>query len=218
MRKVVSAALAISLVGGCATTPSPTEPGSGEGAGYVPIVAMEGVSPAIYASDLDVCRVAADKIRVIRTGPTNTDVLDMVAVGVAIVFPLGVVAAAAIGGIASVVTESPNGVPASPKMKQVALVNCMARRGYTNLDPNVAATYIVPPKPDPLSLPRRTGQDTYVAENFAKANNCSAAPRAVLEDKGPGFERYSVVCADGRSMALRCEFGNCALQVLASVD
>lgn len=217
MRNVVSAALVISLVCGCAA-PAPTRPGQGEGAGYVPIVDMEGVAPTAYVSDLDACRVDADKIRVMRSAPTDTDVLDVVAVGVAIVFPLGIVAAAAIGGIASVVTDSPNGVPASAQMKQVALVNCMARRGYRNLDPSVTATYIVPPKPDPQSLPRKTGQDTYVAENFAKASNCSATPRAVLEDKGPGFERYSVACADGRSLALRCEFGNCALQVLASVE
>ncbi|MDM0029439.1 hypothetical protein [Variovorax saccharolyticus] len=217
MRRVVSAAFATALVCGCAT-PAATGPGQGEGAAYVPMVDMEGVAPAAFASDLDACRMAAEKIRVMRTGPSNSDVLDVVAVGVAIVFPLGVVAAAAIGGIAAVVTDSPNGVPAGPKMMQTALVNCMARQGYRNLDPQVTATYIVPPKADPQSLPRKTGQDTYVAESYAKANNCGATPRAVLQDKGPGFERYSVACADGRSMALRCEFGNCTSQVVASVD
>ena len=216
MRRVVSAAFATALVCGCAT-PAATGPGQGEGAAYVPMVDMEGVAPAAFASDLDACRMAAEKIRVMRTGPSNSDVLDVVAVGVAIVFPLGVVAGAGVGGIGAVVTDSPDGVPASPKMKQTALVNCMARQGYRNLDPHVTATYIVPPKADPQSLPRKTGQDTYVAENYAKANNCSVTPRAVLQDKGPGFERYSVACADGRSMALRCEFGNCTSQV-ASVD
>ncbi|MDM0104366.1 hypothetical protein QTH97_05450 [Variovorax sp. J22R24] len=216
MRRVVSATFVAALVCGCATAPTSTEPGKGEGAAYVPMVDMEGVSPTTYALDLDACREAAQKIRIMRTGPTNTDVLDAVAVGVAVVFPMGVLAAAAIGGIAAVVTESPNGVPADPKMQQTALVNCMARRGYKNLDPNVTVTYMASAKAAPLSPARKTGQDTYVAENFAKAHNCGVAPRAVLEDKGPGFERYSVACADGRSMALRCEFGNCTQQAVAS--
>ncbi|MDM0014940.1 hypothetical protein QTH87_21020 [Variovorax sp. J22P168] len=215
MRRVVSAVLALGLISGCSTRPASPQTGKGEGAAYMPVVDMVGVEPAAFASDLDACRNAAEKIRVMRTLPTDTDTLDALAIGVAIVFPLGVVAAAALGGIAAVVTDSPNGVPADPKMKQLALVNCMAMRGYKNLDPNVTATYVVLPKTD-LQTPRKTGQDTYVAESFAKANQCSAAPRAVLEDKGPGFERYSVACADGRSMKLRCEFGNCTLQVAAA--
>jgi len=215
MRRVVSAACAAAIVCGCATPPS-TEPGKGEGAAYVPMVDMEGVAPTTYALDLDACRTAVQKMRIVRTGPGNTDVLDAVAVGVAIVLPMGVVVAAAIGGLAAAMSDGSIGSPADPRMQQTALVNCMARRGYKNLDPNVTVTYLAPPKADPLSLPRKTGQDTYVAENFAKSNNCSATPRAVLEDKGPGFEQYSVACADGRSMALRCEFGNCAQQVAAS--
>ncbi|MDM0074600.1 hypothetical protein QTH90_09430 [Variovorax sp. J2P1-59] len=212
MRRVVSAACVAALLCGCATPPS-TEPGKGSGAAYVPMVDMEGVAPTIYALDVDACRAAAQKMRVMRVGPSNSEVVDAVAVGVAIVFPMGIVAAAAIGGIAAAVGDSPDGVPADPRMQQTALVNCMARKGYRNLDPNVTVTYAAPPKPDPQSLPRRTGLDTYVAEKFAKANNCSATPRAVLEDKGPGFERYSVACADGQSMTLRCEFGNCTQQV-----
>lgn len=215
MRRVVIATLAVALANGCAAPSASPQPGKGEGAAYLPMVDMKGVAPATFASDLEACRTAADKIRVMRSLPTETDTLDALAIGVAIVFPLGVVAAAAIGGIAAAVTDSPNGVPADPKMKQMALVNCMARRGYRNLDPNIAATYIVPPKTDTQAV-RKTGQDTYMAESFAKANQCGAAPRAVLEDKGPGFERYNVSCADGRSMKLRCEFGNCTLQVAAA--
>lgn len=215
MRRAVSALLAAALVSGCAAPPASPQPGKGEGSAYLPMVDMQGVAPATFASDLDACRAAAEKIRVMRSLPTETDTLDALAIGVAIVFPLGVVAAAAIGGIAAVVTDSPNGVPADPKMKQMALVNCMAIRGYKNLDPNVTATYVVLPKTD-SPPPRKTGQDTYVAESFAKANQCGPAPLAVLEDKGPGFERYSVACADGRSMRLRCEYGNCAPQIAAA--
>ncbi|MGJ7507291.1 hypothetical protein [Variovorax sp. GT1P44] len=212
MSRFVSAACVAALLCGCATPPPSTEPGKGSGAGYAPLVDMEGVSPTTYALDLDACREAAGKMRVMRPSG-NSEFVDAVAVGVAIVLPMGIVAAAAIGSIAAAVNDSPNGVPAEPRMQQTALVNCMVRRGYKNLDANVTVTYVAPPKPDPLSLPRKTGLDTYVAEKFAKASNCSETPRAVLEDKGPGFERYRVACANGQSMALRCEFGNCTEQV-----
>ena len=32
---------------------------------------------------------------------------------------------------------------------------------------------------------------------------------AHLAAKGPGFETYSVACATGDTMMVRCEFGNC---------
>jgi hypothetical protein len=177
---------------------------------------MEGVAPTTYALDVDACRETAQKIRIMRVGPGNSEIVDAVAMGVAIVLPMGIVVAAAIGGIAAAITDSPNGEPADPKMQQTALVNCMARKGYKNLDPNVTVTYVALPKADPLSSPRKTGLDTYVAEKLAKASNCSESPRAVLEDKGPGFERYSVACSNGQSIALRCEFGNCTQQLVAS--
>lgn len=213
MSRFVSAACAAALLCGCATPPPSTEPGKGSGAGYAPMVDMEGVAPTTYALDLDACRATAQKIRVMRVGPGNSEIVDAVAVGVAIVLPMGIVVAAAIGGIAAAITDSPDGSPADPKMQQTALVNCMARKGYRNLDPNVTVTYAAAPKPDPLTLPRKTGLDTYVAEKFAKASNCAESPRAVLEDKGPGYERYSVPCSNGQSMALRCEFGHCTEQV-----
>jgi hypothetical protein len=213
MSRFVSAACTAALLCGCASPPPSTEPGKGSGAGYAPMVDMEGVAATTYALDVDACREAAQKIRIMRVGPGNNEIVDAVAVGVAIVLPMGIVVAAAIGGIASAITDSPDGVPADPKMQQTALVNCMARKGYRNLDPNVTVTYAAAPRPDPLSLPRKTGLDTYVAEKFAKASNCTESPRAVLEDKGPGFEHYSVTCANGHSIALRCEFGNCTQQV-----
>jgi len=86
----------------------------------------------------------------------------------------------------------------------------MARKGYKNMDPNVTVTYVAATQIGPPLQTRRTGTDTYVAEKFAKTTNCSAVPRAVLEEKGPGFERYSVLCSDGQTLALRCEFGNCS--------
>jgi len=56
---------------------------------------------------------------------------------------------------------------------------------------------------------RPTGRDTYNAEKLAKNRACAAQPLASLSDKGPGFETYSVPCSNGRSIAIRCEFGNC---------
>jgi hypothetical protein len=56
---------------------------------------------------------------------------------------------------------------------------------------------------------RLTGKDTYNAEKLAKNRACAAQPFASLTAKGPGFETYSVPCSSGRTIAIRCEFGNC---------
>jgi hypothetical protein len=56
--------------------------------------------------------------------------------------------------------------------------------------------------------PRRIGKDAYIVEKLAQASSCGA-PTASMIDKGPGYESYSVSCADSRPMAVRCEFGNC---------
>ena len=216
MIRVLSAVCAAALVCGCATQAS-TEPGTGSGAAYAPMVDMEGVEANAYAQDVEACREAALKVRVQRTKHGNSDVADVLVIGVAMVFPVAMVGVAAIAGIASAVSDeiNPNGWPADPQMQQTALVNCMARKGYKNIDPNVTVTYLVAPKTKSQLPPRKTGVDTYVAEKFAKANSCSATPRAVLEAKGPGFEQYSIACANGRSIALRCEFGNCTQNLVA---
>lgn len=215
MRKAVSAACAAVLVGGCATQPS-TEPGKGSGAAYAPMVDMAGVEADAYAADVETCRATALKIRV-RPIKADNDLADAVVMGVAIIVPFGMLAVSAISGISAAVNEelNPGGKPADPGMQQTALVNCMARKGYKNLDPNVTVTYVAAAGVGTRPAPRRTGLDTYVAEKFAKENSCSTTPRAVLEDKGPGFERYRVACASGQPMVLRCEFGNCT-QLLVS--
>ena len=184
------------------------------------MVDMEGVQAEAFAKDVETCRAVASSMRVQRTRTYGSDTSDVIVIGVAMVFPAAVAGAALIGGIATAVYDEayPNGGHADPKTQQWALVDCMARKGYRNMDPNVKVRYVAAAPVEPPLPARKTGQDTYVAENYAKANNCGAAPRAVLQDKGPGFERYSVACADGRSMALRCEFGNCTSQVVASVD
>jgi hypothetical protein len=72
--------------------------------------------------------------------------------------------------------------------------------------PTQAQTQVVPVAYMPS---RPTGRDTYNAEKLAKNRACAAQPLASLSDKGPGFETYSVPCSNGRSIAIRCEFGNC---------
>lgn len=72
------------------------------------------------------------------------------------------------------------------------------------------AQYSLPPQQVPVQaaiLP--TGTDTYNAERLAKEQSCAALPRAALSAKGAGFETYSVACANGDTIAIRCEFGNC---------
>jgi hypothetical protein len=73
--------------------------------------------------------------------------------------------------------------------------------------PPQAQTQAMPVAYVPASRP--TGRDTYNAEKLAKNRACAAQPLASLSDKGPGFETYSVPCSNGRSIAIRCEFGNC---------
>lgn len=53
------------------------------------------------------------------------------------------------------------------------------------------------------------GQDVLTAQAFAKTQRCAADPRATLVAKGPGFETYSLLCANADTMVVRCEFGNC---------
>lgn len=61
------------------------------------------------------------------------------------------------------------------------------------------------------SLP--SGEDAFNAERLAKASACHTQPRAVLGAKGTGFETYTVACANGDALMIRCERGNCrALQ------
>ena len=92
------------------------------------------------------------------------------------------------------------------------LVNCMARKGYRNTDPNVTVAYL--PAPPPALRAPAGGRDTYVAESYAKANFCQGPARAFLDGKGPGFERYSVVCSNGQRIVLRCEFGHCVPETM----
>lgn len=68
------------------------------------------------------------------------------------------------------------------------------------------------PAPTAVAAPAaalKGGQDEFQAERLAKAQSCTQEPSAILMAKGPGFETYSVACANGDAMSIRCEFGNC---------
>ncbi|SCK51740.1 hypothetical protein VAR608DRAFT_5212 [Variovorax sp. HW608] len=201
---------ATALIGGCATQPS-TTPGTGSGASYLPMVDMQGVDPDTLTADVAACRTVASNVRVLPVkGQGGNEVADAVALGVGIVVPFGFVGMAVFSGIASGLNDETRPRVADAPLQQRTLVNCMARKGYRNLDPHVTVAYVPQPPAAAGAKAFRTGRDTYVAESYAKANICHGPARALLESKGPGFERHSVVCADGQRTAVRCEFGNCA--------
>jgi len=47
------------------------------------------------------------------------------------------------------------------------------------------------------------------AERLARAESCSAEPAARLVAKGPGFKSYTVACANGDALMIRCDLGQC---------
>lgn len=63
-------------------------------------------------------------------------------------------------------------------------------------------------QPAQVSTPSQ-GQDAFNAEALARAESCSATPRAALVAKGPGYETYSVACTSGEALMIRCELGGC---------
>lgn len=60
-----------------------------------------------------------------------------------------------------------------------------------------------PPPPAPV------GKFTVEVERIAKAEQCHASPTPALSASGPGFENYTIPCANGDALSVRCEFGNC---------
>ena len=57
--------------------------------------------------------------------------------------------------------------------------------------------------------PSASGQDGYNVERLPESLACNPVPRAVLTNKGAGFESYTVMCTNGDSVTVRCQFGNC---------
>ena len=63
----------------------------------------------------------------------------------------------------------------------------------------------------PASAPTvfKGGKDVAGAERVALDESCHQAPQAMLAGSGAGFETYTVACANGDALMVRCEFGNC---------
>ncbi|MBC7391713.1 MAG: hypothetical protein H7340_00140 [Variovorax sp.] len=220
MKSSIAVLCVAALVCGCATRPA-AGPGSGLGANYVPNVTTPAQVTEVYDADVDKCQREARGYTFVR--PTEhdgalffVDVLTMGAVVGATVATVGRSVAPVITAIGwtggalygfDYFVYSPQRAAWRSKQETV-MMNCMARRGYENADPSVTVTWR-PPAPNPALSFRRTGVDTYNAEKLAKARSCAAMPLATLVEKGPGFERYTLACNSGQTLAVRCDFGNC---------
>lgn len=63
--------------------------------------------------------------------------------------------------------------------------------------------------PSDVSRGPAIGQDSRQVERMAKEASCSGEAPGILLAKGPGYETYSVACANGDVAMYRCEFRNC---------
>ncbi|MFM9922666.1 hypothetical protein VLK31_06710 [Variovorax sp. H27-G14] len=220
MKLLLSIAFAAVALAGCATAPAPTptEPGTGKGTAYVPMVAMQGVDKTRYDTDVAECRTTANRIT--ARSETGDAMWGALGVGLITVYGQGIVAAASYTGITAAIIDW-NGRP-DPSLiaehQQIAIVHCMAKRGYHNLDTNVRDSFYGNTfDPGVIVKPRRTGVDTYNVETLAKAGRCNLQPRAELTAKGPGYETYNVPCDNGGTWAVRCEFGKCRVLAQAVI-
>jgi hypothetical protein len=219
MKLLLSIAFAAVALAGCASAPTtPTEPGTGKGTSYVPMVAMEGVDKVRHDSDVAECRTASNRIT--ARSETGDAMWGALGLGLITVHGQGIVAAASYTGITAAIIDW-NGRPDAELIaehQQIAIVHCMAKRGYRNLDPNVRDSFYGNTfDPGVVMKPRRTGIDTYNVETLAKAGRCNLQPRAELTAKGPGYETYNVPCDNGGTWAVRCEFGKCRVLAQALI-
>lgn len=160
---------------------------------------------ARHSADLAYCRQHAAQVGVVAE--TLDGLVQGALVTAALVWGLGyghdtVRGGAAVGGALG----ATQGLRALERRQRTEAA-CMAARGHAL----VAATPPpIPWRPAPAqALPRPIGTDTFNAERLARSQSCSEQPLASLVAKGPGFETFSVACANGDALAIRCEFGNC---------
>ena len=77
------------------------------------------------------------------------------------------------------------------------------------VQPGEAARPLVPAASAPADDARPAGQNAIDAERLARTQRCSTDPRASLVGKGAGVETYSIACADGYALIVKCEAGRC---------
>ena len=167
--------------------------------------APDDSASARYSADLAYCRQHAAQVGVV------TETLDGLVQGAlvtaALVWGLGyghdtVRGGAAVGGVLG----ATQGLRALERRQRTEAA-CMAARGH---DLVATTPPPIPWRPAPaLAPPRPIGTDTFNAERLARSQSCSEQPVASLVAKGPGFESFSVACANGDALAIRCEFGSC---------
>ena len=117
-------------------------------------------------------------------------------------------------GARSIVVVDATSDVATPGLTRSKTWRCMSAKAAD--PPGAARAAQTPPslyQPQQLDRPAApkaaAGQDLYQAEQFARTQNCGAAPKATMAAKGPGFETYSLPCPNGNTIMVRCEFGNC---------
>lgn len=170
-------------------------------------LAPDDSASARYDADLAYCRQHAAQVGVVAE--TLDGLVQGALVTAALVWGLGyghdtVRDWAAVGGVLG----ATQGLQALERRQRTEAA-CMATRGH---GPMAAAPQPAPPRPAPapaLAPPRQIGTDAFSAERLARSQSCSEHPVAALAAKGPGFETYSVACANGDALAIRCEFGHC---------
>jgi outer membrane lipoprotein SlyB len=237
-KTIICATAATALLAGCASAP-PNTPGAGVGKGYTPVIDLQGVNGERYMGDLTACRdysASIDANKEALLGMIGGAILGA-AIGASVgngnlrTIDAGATAGAA-GGLGGASGR------ALGRQERI-IGNCMAARGYRVLDgtaqvsyeqmaaPVTAPTFAPhsglpsqpPTLPAPTLVPGPTitapakpelGEDAYIALKLARAGRCASGDaKLTMAAKGPGFETYSAPCANGDTVMIRCEFGNC---------
>jgi outer membrane lipoprotein SlyB len=145
MHRFIAAAVAISMVAGCATAP-PNTPGAGSGDAYTPVIDMQGLDMARYSADLEGCRGYARQL------DPNKKAMEALIGGIV----LGALVGAAVGGnryqaehgaiYGGTAGVTAGGARAVLKQETI-MANCMAGRGYRVLSGATIATNSTAPSP-----------------------------------------------------------------------
>ncbi len=79
----------------------------------------------------------------------------------------------------------------------VMTIECKASRSSPSRPVEAAAA-----EPAPVA---KRGRHSYTVENLPEVRACNPYPAARLDVAGAGFEKYTVLCADGDALAVRCD-------------
>lgn len=107
-------------------------------------------------------------------------------------------------GVGNVLEKSSAVDSATSRLAQ--LQDLRSRRGCGTVASNAARSA---PQPAPAPASTQFGRYSYAAENLPEVRACNPYPAPKLNAQGPGFEKYTVACADGDALSLQCEGGGC---------